>query len=161
MLFLLCSCSFRAGARLSFRYWQFPFLLSEHLHSSFRWDFTINTLTMFGFVLAIGIVVDDAIIVVEATQHYIDREKITSEGSNDQSDAGYFRARCRHRINSRRSFHSGRIYSWNRRTPVSTVRHYDSNFGSHLGVCRLVVDTGSLHHSPETVTRRCKCKGPQ
>ena len=34
--------------------------------------FTINTLTMFGFVLAIGIVVDDAIIVVEATQHYID-----------------------------------------------------------------------------------------
>ena len=28
--------------------------------------FTINTLTMFGFVLAIGIVVDDAIIVVEA-----------------------------------------------------------------------------------------------
>ncbi|RFM25768.1 efflux RND transporter permease subunit [Deminuibacter soli] len=36
--------------------------------------FTINTLTMFGFVLAIGIVVDDAIIVVEAVQHYIDNE---------------------------------------------------------------------------------------
>src|SRR6185312_2085417 len=34
--------------------------------------FTINTLTMFGFALAIGIVVDDAIIVVEAVQHYID-----------------------------------------------------------------------------------------
>lgn len=34
--------------------------------------FTINTLTMFGFVLAIGIVVDDAIIVVEAVQHYMD-----------------------------------------------------------------------------------------
>ena len=39
--------------------------------------FTINTLTMFGFVLAIGIVVDDAIIVVEATQHYIDNEKLS------------------------------------------------------------------------------------
>ena len=39
--------------------------------------FTINTLTMFGFVLAIGIVVDDAIIVVEATQHYIDRDKLS------------------------------------------------------------------------------------
>ena len=36
--------------------------------------FTINTLTMFGFVLAIGIVVDDAIIVVEAVQRYIDHE---------------------------------------------------------------------------------------
>ena len=39
--------------------------------------FTINTLTMFGFVLAIGIVVDDAIIVVEAVQHYIDVEHMT------------------------------------------------------------------------------------
>ncbi len=39
--------------------------------------FTINTLTMFGFVLAIGIVVDDAIIVVEAVQHYIDNEHLS------------------------------------------------------------------------------------
>jgi len=38
--------------------------------------FTINTLTMFGFVLAIGIVVDDAIIVVEAVQHYMDVQKL-------------------------------------------------------------------------------------
>ena len=39
--------------------------------------FTINTLTMFGFVLAIGIVVDDAIVVVEAVQHYIDHRGMT------------------------------------------------------------------------------------
>ena len=39
--------------------------------------FTINTLTMFGFVLAIGIVVDDAIVVVEAVQHYIDHEHLS------------------------------------------------------------------------------------
>ncbi len=36
--------------------------------------FTINTLTLFGFVLAIGIVVDDAIVVVEAVQHYMDEQ---------------------------------------------------------------------------------------
>lgn len=42
-------------------------------------NFTINTLTMFGFVLAIGIVVDDAIIVVEAVQHYIDNEKLSAK----------------------------------------------------------------------------------
>jgi hydrophobic/amphiphilic exporter-1 (mainly G- bacteria), HAE1 family len=41
--------------------------------------FTINTLTMFGFVLAIGIVVDDAIIVVEAVQHYIDHDGMTAK----------------------------------------------------------------------------------
>jgi len=35
--------------------------------------FSVNTLTMFGLVLAIGIVVDDAIVVVEAVQHHIEQ----------------------------------------------------------------------------------------
>jgi len=39
--------------------------------------FTINTLTLFAFVLAIGIVVDDAIVVVEAVQHNIDYNKLS------------------------------------------------------------------------------------
>jgi HAE1 family hydrophobic/amphiphilic exporter-1 len=34
--------------------------------------FSINTLSLFGLVLAIGLVVDDAIVVVEATQRHID-----------------------------------------------------------------------------------------
>jgi HAE1 family hydrophobic/amphiphilic exporter-1/multidrug efflux pump len=34
--------------------------------------FSINTLTLFGLVLAIGIVVDDAIVVVEAVEHHIE-----------------------------------------------------------------------------------------
>jgi hydrophobic/amphiphilic exporter-1 (mainly G- bacteria), HAE1 family len=41
--------------------------------------FTINTLTMFGFVLAIGIVVDDAIIVVESIQHLIDEQHLSAK----------------------------------------------------------------------------------
>jgi hydrophobe/amphiphile efflux-1 (HAE1) family protein len=43
--------------------------------------FSINTLTLFGFVLAIGIVVDDAIVVVENTQRHLD------EGNPDPRDA--------------------------------------------------------------------------
>src|SRR5580704_10144583 len=43
----------------------------------FPLGFTINSLTMFGFVLAIGIVVDDAIIVVEAVQHYMDHDHMS------------------------------------------------------------------------------------
>src|SRR5476649_719734 len=52
--------------------------------------FTINTLTLFGFVLAIGIVVDDAIVVVEAVQHYMDEKGLspkeaTTHAMNDIS----------------------------------------------------------------------------
>ena len=50
---------------------------SWHILFFYSIGFTINTLTMFGFVLAIGIVVDDAIIVVEAVQHYIDEQKMS------------------------------------------------------------------------------------
>jgi len=39
--------------------------------------FTVNKLTLFGFVLAIGIVVDDAIIVVEAVQRYMEEQHLT------------------------------------------------------------------------------------
>jgi multidrug efflux pump len=35
--------------------------------------FSLNNLTLFGLVLAIGIVVDDAIVVVEAVEHYIEK----------------------------------------------------------------------------------------
>jgi hydrophobic/amphiphilic exporter-1 (mainly G- bacteria), HAE1 family len=39
--------------------------------------FSINTLSLFGLVLAIGLVVDDAIVVVEAVEHHIEQGKST------------------------------------------------------------------------------------
>src|SRR5207237_7942671 len=39
--------------------------------------FSINTLTLFGIVLAIGVVVDDAIVVVEAVQERLDPGTMT------------------------------------------------------------------------------------
>lgn len=47
--------------------------------------FTINTLTLFAFILAIGIVVDDAIIVVEAAQHYIDVYKLSAKEATQKA----------------------------------------------------------------------------
>src|SRR5574338_1299045 len=47
--------------------------------------FTINTLTLFAFVLAIGIVVDDAIVVVEAAQHNIDFEKMSPKEATQKA----------------------------------------------------------------------------
>jgi len=43
--------------------------------------FSVNVLTMFGLVLAIGIVVDDAIVVVEAVQHHLEHGKTPVEAT--------------------------------------------------------------------------------
>src|SRR5207245_807922 len=43
--------------------------------------FSLNTLTLFGLVLAIGIVVDDAIVVVEAVEHHIEHGKGPKEAT--------------------------------------------------------------------------------
>jgi len=43
--------------------------------------FTVNVLTLFGLVLAIGIVVDDAIVVVEAVIHHIEHGKQPKEAT--------------------------------------------------------------------------------
>jgi multidrug efflux pump len=44
--------------------------------AAFPWlGFSINTLSLFAFVLAIGLVVDDAIVVVEAVEHHIEQGK--------------------------------------------------------------------------------------
>ena len=43
--------------------------------------FSINTLSLFGLVLAIGLVVDDAIVVVEAVEHHIEKGKTPKEAA--------------------------------------------------------------------------------
>ncbi len=46
---------------------------------------SINTLTLFGLVLAIGIVVDDAIVVVENTMRLIDEEKLPARQATEKA----------------------------------------------------------------------------
>jgi len=41
---------------------------------------TVNTLSLFGLVLAIGLVVDDAIVVVEAVEHHIEHGPVATRG---------------------------------------------------------------------------------
>jgi len=43
----------------------------------FALGFTVNLLTLFGLILAIGIVVDDAIVIVENASHHIEHDKVS------------------------------------------------------------------------------------
>jgi hydrophobic/amphiphilic exporter-1 (mainly G- bacteria), HAE1 family len=45
----------------------------------FALGFTVNLLTLFGLILAIGIVVDDAIVIVENAAHHIDHDKVSAK----------------------------------------------------------------------------------
>ena len=54
--------------------------------------FSINVLSLLGLVLAIGIVVDDAIVVVEAVMHHIEHG-MTPKDADAQGDGGSLRAR--------------------------------------------------------------------
>jgi multidrug efflux pump subunit AcrB len=48
--------------------------------------FSLNTLTLFGLVLAVGIVVDDAIVVVEAIEHHIEKGLSPREAAHRAMD---------------------------------------------------------------------------
>ena len=50
--------------------------------------FSLNNLTLFGLVLAIGIVVDDAIVVVEAVEHHIEHGLSPRDGDHQGDGAG-------------------------------------------------------------------------
>ena len=70
--------------------------------------FSINMTSMFGLVLAIGIVVDDAIVVVEAVQHKIDHGH-ESQGRHHRGDGGSVRPGGGDRADPRGGVHPGRV----------------------------------------------------
>ena len=46
-------------------------------------DFSINTLTLFAMVLAIGMVVDDAIVVIENVEEHMEREELDPKAATE------------------------------------------------------------------------------
>ena len=69
--------------------------------------FSINTLSLFGLVLAIGLVVDDAIVVVEAVEHHIEQGLAAARG-DAQGDGRGLGAGGGHRPDPRRGVRARR-----------------------------------------------------
>jgi len=57
--------------------------------------FSVNTLSLFGLVLAIGLVVDDAIVVVEAVEHHIE-EPLSAVRAHDRRLGAHLGVQCAH-----------------------------------------------------------------
>lgn len=56
--------------------------------------FSINTLTLFGLILAVAIVVDDAIVVVENSTRLLDTGRYTARASRNRSNGRDYRPHC-------------------------------------------------------------------
>ncbi len=90
--------------------------------------FSINMLTLFGIVLAIGIVVDDAIVVVENTARGIeDRDEL--QGRGGQGDGGDHRAGHRHHAGAAGRLRAHRVHGRHHRAAVPAVRPHDLRRG--------------------------------
>ena len=86
--------------------------------------FSVNTLSLFGLVLAIGLVVDDAIVVVEAVEHHIEHglspREATLKAMAEVSRPGH-----RDRARPHGGLHADRVHPGHHGTSLSAVRGHD------------------------------------
>ena len=83
--------------------------------------FTVNLSTLFAIVLAIGIVVDDAIVVVEGAAHHIERG-MSRQGRGDPGHERAVRPDHRHHAGADVGVPAGRVHSRPDRQDVRAVR---------------------------------------
>ena len=95
--------------------------------------FSINTLSLFGLVLAIGLVVDDAIIVVEAVEHLHRRGHDAARCGRPRDGRGG-RAGGGDRADSGGGLHSDGRYPRHHGPALSAVRDHHRDLGADLGV---------------------------
>ena len=94
--------------------------------------FSVNVLTMFGLVLAIGIVVDDAIVVVEAVQHHLEHGN-DAGGGDAAGDEGSVRTGRGHRPGALRRVRARGVHGRRDRPALQPVRAHHRRRGDLLG----------------------------
>ena len=95
--------------------------------------FSVNTLSLFGLVLAIGLVVDDAIVVVEAVEHHIEEGMAPRDATLKAMEEVSGPVVSIALILCVR-LHSGRVHGRHPGKPQQTVRDHDCDLGADLGL---------------------------
>jgi multidrug efflux pump len=104
--------------------------------------FSINVLTMFGMVLAIGIIVDDAIVVVENVERIMHQEHL-SPGGHTQGNARDHRRRDRHYRRAHRGIPAHGVFQRFGRCDLSPVHADDGRIDPVLRLPRPVADSSA------------------
>ncbi len=95
--------------------------------------FSINALSLFGLVLAIGIVVDDAIVVVENVERNIE-DGLTAARGDDQGDERGHEPDHRHHAGAVRRLRADRLHQRPYRPVLPAVRADHRLLDGHLGL---------------------------
>ena len=106
--------------------------------------FSINTLTLFGIVLATGIVVDDAIVVIENIERHMREYRQDARTGRHRRDARSVLGRRRHRHRAGGGVRAGRVLPGHDRPDVSAVLADDRVLGRAVGVQRRDVHAGAV-----------------
>ena len=105
--------------------------------------FSVNTLSMFGLVLAIGIVVDDAIVVVEAVMHHIEHG-MSPKDATEQAMKEVSAPVIGIALILSRGVHSRGVPRRPHRPDVPAVRAHHRDLGAAVGLQRAVAVAGAL-----------------
>ena len=105
-------------------------------------DYSINTLTLFGVILATGIVVDDAIVVIENIERHIQEYKVRRQAGGGRRDGRSARRGRRHGAGADRGVRADRVLPRDDRTHLRAVRDDHRVRGGAVGVQRDHADAG-------------------
>ena len=115
--------------------------------------FTINQLSLFGMVLAIGIVVDDAIVVIENVERIMTEEGPVAEGGHAQVDEpDQRRGRGDHR-GAGGGVHPQRVPGRQRRRDLQAVRHHHRHGDVLLGIPGAGLHPGAVRDAAQADRR--------
>ena len=115
--------------------------------------FSINTLSLLGLVLAIGIVVDDAIVVVEAVTAKDGEGRHDAAPGHRRRHEGSLRPHRRHQPVADRRVRAGGRHGRHHRPALSAVRHHHRHLGGHLVAERADPEPGAVRHAAEAAGR--------